>query len=266
MTVFVFDVETSGKPDFKMPADHPDQPYICEIAALLMDGPGSVIGELDTLIKPDRWLIDPETEGIHGISAEMCEANGRPIGEVLVELTRLLDQADVVAGYSVDFDLKMFRGACRRLGMDDRYAAVKDKRFDVMRAVKPLCKIPPTHRMQKRHLRGFKLPKLQEAVEVLLKRSHDGAHRAAADCRATAELYWYVQALDGGDVVTEPAPMKHKLRCQWPMTLNLSSSPGKNGFPKRNCSSASRRSQPTTTWTSSNGQGAFCGGLWRVRS
>ena len=192
-TVFVFDgIETTGKPEFKKPADHPDQPYICEMAALLMDGPGNVIGELDTLIKPDGWLIDPETEGIHGISAEMCEANGRPIEEALVEMTRLMDQADVVAGFSVDFDLKMFRGACRRLGMDDRYAAVKDKRFDVMRAVKPLCKIPPTFRMKKRNLRGFKLPKLSEAVEVLLNRKHEGAHRAMIDCRATAELYWYV--------------------------------------------------------------------------
>ena len=195
MTVFIFDVETTGKPEFKKPADHPDQPYICEVAALLMDGPGSVIGETDTLIKPERWLIDPATEGIHGISAEMCEANGRPIGEVLVDLVRLMDQADVVAGYSVDFDLKMFRGACRRAGMDDRYAVVKDKRYDVMRMCKPLCKIPPTPRMRQK--RGFKLPKLVEAVEILLKRDHEGAHRAMIDCRATAELYWYLQGVIG---------------------------------------------------------------------
>ena len=204
MTVFVFDVETTGKPEFKKPADHPDQPYICEVAALLMDGAGSVIGEIDTLIKPAGWMIDPETEGIHGISAEMCEANGRPIGEVLVDLTRLMDQADVVAGYSVDFDLKMFRGACRRAGMDDRYAVVKDKRYDVMRVCKPLCKLPPTPRMRQK--RGFKLPKLSEAVKILLERDHKGAHRAMIDCRATAELYWYLQALDGSDVVNKPTP------------------------------------------------------------
>ena len=83
MLVFVMDTETTGRPEFKKPADHPDQPYICEMAALLMDGPGNVIGDLDTLIKPNRWLIDPETEGIHGISVEMCEAKGRPIEEAL---------------------------------------------------------------------------------------------------------------------------------------------------------------------------------------
>ena len=204
MTVFIFDVETTtGVPNFKLPADHPDQPYICEVAALLMDGPGSVIGELDTLIKPDGWLIDPETEGIHGISAEMCETRGRPIDEVLVDLTRLIDQADVIAGYSVDFDLKMFRGACRRAGMDDRYAVVKDKRFDVMRACKPLCKIPPTPRMRQK--KGFKMPKLVEAVEILLKRDHKGAHRAMADCRATAELYWYVN----GEAIMKVADKGH---------------------------------------------------------
>ena len=79
MTVFIFDVETTtGVPNFKLPADHPDQPYICEVAALLMDGPGSVIGELDTLIKPDGWLIDPETEGIHGISVRDVRGTMRP--------------------------------------------------------------------------------------------------------------------------------------------------------------------------------------------
>ena len=193
MTVFIFDVETTtGVPNFKLPADHPDQPYICEVAALLMDGPGSVIGELDTLIKPGvaRWEIDGETEAIHHISTYMCKRDGRLIDEVLAELTRLMDQADVVAGYSVDFDLKMFRGACRRASMDDRYAVVKDKRFDVMRAVKPLCKVKPTPGMRQK--KGFKMPKLVEAVEILLKRDHKGAHRAMADCRATAELYWYV--------------------------------------------------------------------------
>ena len=147
MTVFIFDVETTAKPDFKLPADHPDQAYICEVAALLMDGPGSVIGEIDTLIKPGeaRWLIDPGDRGHPWYFEPRCaKCNGRPIGEVLVDLTRLMDQADVVAGYSVDFDLKMYRGACRRAGMDDRYAAVKDKRYDVMRVCKPLCKLPPT--------------------------------------------------------------------------------------------------------------------------
>ena len=75
--------------------------------------------------------------------------------------------------------------------MDDRYAAVKDKRFDVMLAVKPLCKVKPTPGMRQK--KGFKMPKLVEAVEILLKRDHKGAHRAMADCRATAELYWYVK-------------------------------------------------------------------------
>ena len=46
-----------------------------------------------------------------------------------------------------------------------------------------------------RQKRGFKLPKLVEAVDILLKRSHEGAHRAMIDCRATADLYWYLIGL-----------------------------------------------------------------------
>ena len=207
-TVLIFDTETSGKPDFKLPADDPSQPHICEVGALLMTGPDEVVGRISTLIKPEGWEIDAETEAIHGISTAMCRKEGQPASNVIGVLARMIDEADIVAGFNVDFDLKMVRGALRRLGMDDRYDVVKDKKFDVMRACKPLCKIPATNRMRKYNFRGYKLPRLEEACEMLLGRQMQGAHRAMADAAVTAELYWHLNGYDFGnltvpDVVAE---------------------------------------------------------------
>ena len=120
-----------------------------------MDGPGSVIGEIDTLIKPGeaRWEIDGENRGHPSVFRLICaKRDGRPISEVLVDLTRLMDQADVVAGYSVDFDLKMYRGACRRAGMDDRYKRRKGQALRCDAGMQAAVQAPsdPAHAAEER--------------------------------------------------------------------------------------------------------------------
>ena len=47
MRVLVFDFETTGLVNFKLAADHPDQPDIVEIAAVTMTGPDTVTEELE---------------------------------------------------------------------------------------------------------------------------------------------------------------------------------------------------------------------------
>ena len=110
-------------------------------------------------------------------------------------LARMIDCADVVVGYNIEFDLKLFRGGCRRLGMDDRYLATKRKKFDVMQPCKPLCKCPPTDKMIEKNMGHlFKPPKLEEAAKILLGQDIIDAHRAMADVRATAALYWFLRS------------------------------------------------------------------------
>ena len=204
MRILVFDFETTGLIDFKLAADHPDQPDIVEIAAVTMTGPDTVTEELENLILPDDWSIPPEITGaVHGITDEMCEVAGVPLGVALGNLARMIDCADVVVGYNIEFDLKLFRGGCRRLGMDDRYLAVKRKKFDVMQPCKPLCKCPPTDKMIEKNMGHlFKPPKLEEAAKILLGQDIIDAHRAMVDVRATAALYWLLQ---GDKPATAPA-------------------------------------------------------------
>ena len=193
MRVLIFDTETTGIVNFKLPADHADQPDMVEIAAVMMTGPDTVIDEFETLIQPDGWSLSPELTALHGITDDMCNEIGIPLAEALNYLVRLIDRADVVCGFAIDFDLKLVRGACRLNGMDDRYLSIKRKKFDCMQKCRNLCKIPPTDKMMGAGFRSFKVPTLEEASKILLGLDLSEAHQAMVDVKATAALYWMLQ-------------------------------------------------------------------------
>lgn len=52
MNTLVFDTETTGLPLWNDPSDHPDQPYIVDIAASLFDPTGLEIDRFDAIVKP----------------------------------------------------------------------------------------------------------------------------------------------------------------------------------------------------------------------
>lgn len=188
MKLCIWDSETTGLPRFDLPADDPKQPYMCEVAAILVDDQSH--GEIDryeALVTPDGWELSPELTKIHGITTEMCRADGRPIADVLRALHGMMAEADVVLSYGFRFDDKMRRGACRRIGISDLFGTFKWA--CIQPSVSAACGMPATTAMIKAG-RGAqrKTPKLSEAVQILLGESHEGAHRALADARAAARV------------------------------------------------------------------------------
>lgn len=198
MKALVFDTETTGIPLYDRPADHAGQPRVAQLAALLMDG-DEEIGTLDTMIRPTGWTdldranLDKLTH-LHGLDCAKLDAEGREIADVLAEFGKLMDAADVMVAYGIQFDLKLMRGEWRRNGMPDRYQKLPD--FCVMKAVTAICGLPPTEKMLAAGFNKLKSPKLGEAVKIILGRDLEGAHRAINDVRATAELYRWIQGMD----------------------------------------------------------------------
>lgn len=208
MSIFVFDLETSGIPDFRKPADDPAQPRAAQIAGLLIEErdaepapplnlPGvAVIGSMDMAVRPDGWTMDDalaEKMG-HGFTHERLLEIGRPIGDALAQWGGLHDQASLLITWGGAFDLKMMRGELRRAGMNDRYAALP--RIDLMRAASPICALPFANGRG-----GIKLPKLEEAANILLGEIPEGLHNARIDAVTTARIYF---ALKARGVVFEP--------------------------------------------------------------
>lgn len=194
MSILFYDTETSGLPRWDLPADDPTQPRIVDLAGVLFDSEGEELASFEALIKPDGWTIDAKTSEIHGITTAMCERDGIPILEALDRFEALVTQAETIAAYNLRFDEKLLRGERRRAGRPDGFGTVPV--FCCMKGATPLCKIPPTRRMRAAGFDKYKTPNLGEAVKHLLRREHVGAHRAMADARAAAEIYFECRHLE----------------------------------------------------------------------
>lgn len=186
--LLVVDTETTGLPRWDLPADDPSQPRVVDLAGLLCDAGGKEVARFESIVKPDGWTIPDEAAGIHGITTETARAQGRPIAEVIDGFDALLAQASMLVAFNIRFDDKLLRGERRRLGRPDGFGTTRV--FCCMKGATPLCKMPPTSKMVKAGFTKFKTPKLGEAVQILLKRKHVGAHRAMADVVATKDLFF----------------------------------------------------------------------------
>lgn len=186
--ILFFDTETTGIPRWDLPADDPKQPYIVDLAGLLCDDDGNDIDRFEAIVKPEGWTVAEGAAKVHGITTEIATEKGIPIIEALDGFDALVSRAEMIAAFNLRFDDKLLRGARRRLGRPDGFGTVKV--FCCMKGATPLCKMPPTGKMQAAGFDKFKTPKLEEAIRILLGREHVGAHRAMADAVATKDLYF----------------------------------------------------------------------------
>lgn len=199
MRVLFFDTETTGLPLWREPSWNPNQPHIVDIAAELWDDETmTMIGELDSLINPGV-PIPPETSAIHGITDEMVQADGRPAKDVLREFFALVDQAELIVAHSIDFDARLVRIASQRLWNKEWVSPVPT--FCTMKATTDLCKIPKANGM-----RGWKWPKLTEALMHIFGEELDDAHRAKPDMIGCRRIYFHLNPPKIG-----PAPGGEKL-------------------------------------------------------
>lgn len=186
--ILFYDTETTGIPNWRLPADDPSQPYIVDIAGLLCDDDGGEVARFEAIIKPNGWTVHEGAARVHGITTERATAEGIPVEEALDGFDALVARAELLVAFNLRFDDKLLRGARRRCGRPDGFGTIPV--FCCMKGTTPLCKIPPTGKMQAAGFSNFKTPKLEEAVRILLKREHIGAHRAMADAVAARDLYF----------------------------------------------------------------------------
>jgi len=138
-TYCVFDTETSGMFDFRLPADDPSQPRLAQFSGIITDKDMDVLDTFSHLVKPDDWEMSPGAEAVNGLSTEFLMEHGRPIGEVLDIFEELVNSGHHFAAYNAQFDLKVMRGEMRRAGRDDLFT--KTPNVCLMRACASL-KVP----------------------------------------------------------------------------------------------------------------------------
>lgn len=183
--ILVFDTETTGKANFKLAYNHPTQPHLLQLGAVLLDVvERRELAKISILTLPDLWMaIDPGAESTHGISTEVCAQYGVPSTAVYLLFNNLVRQADRIVCHNAAFDVMVMRALGSRLEKIDR---LKDADiFCTMRAMTPVCKPPGPY--------GDKWPKLAEAyAHIMDGAAFEGAHDALSDVLPTIELYYYL--------------------------------------------------------------------------
>lgn len=182
----VFDTETTGKAEFKLPATHASQPDLVQIGALLFDDEWKVRGEINLIVQPNGWIIPKEVSDIHGITQDIADKCGVQRHIAVKAFIALASQATTFVAHNIQFDELIMNVAVFREELVQEFglasSRMKDSKFCTMHAMTSICKIPGRYD-------DFKWPRLQEAFKHAFGKEFEGAHDAMADVRACADIY-----------------------------------------------------------------------------
>lgn len=184
MNALFFDTETTGFYQFKKPAGHPHQPYLVQLAAILVDlDTQEVLEEMDLITRPFGFEIPIQASNIHGITTAIAIEKGVPELEVLDQFQSMLDRAEKLVAHNISFDDVIMKTFYIR--QEREWQPPKDQ-FCTMKSSTSVCRIPAP-----RGRAGYKWPKLMEAYQVLVDTAgFEGAHDALNDVRACRDVYF----------------------------------------------------------------------------
>lgn len=191
--ILFFDTETTGFFQEKLPVDHPDQPYIVQLAAELCNETGAPIAGFSFIIDPGVSIPD-RAASVHGITSEKAAQFGASPEFALSAFTHLYQRADLICAHNIKFDRGVMEAAISR-----HYKKVMPLRkplFCTMEAATPIINIPPTERMIAAGFNKPKPPKLEECIKHFFAEELMGAHDAMADVIACRRVFFHLRSLN----------------------------------------------------------------------
>ena len=183
MIACVFDTETTGVFNRRLPPNHPDQPDVLQVCAMLADE--TKVYSMFNVFIHSETPIPKEAFEVHRIDREMTQRVGITRTAACLLLANYIRTADIIVGHNIDFDISIMRTAMQREKGSGK--VMNKSSFCTMKETTQICKIP--HKTP-RHAEDYKWPSLQEAYKKLVDpRGFEGAHDAFADVTATYEVY-----------------------------------------------------------------------------
>lgn len=183
----MFDCETTSLPLRDEPIDHPDQPGLVQLGAVLFDADRRERASVSLVVNAGMD-VTAESAGIHGIGTGEVVALGVPERGVVGLFSRLLALSDVVVAHNLEFDMLMMVIAAARTGVGLDFGS-RPLRCTMTTAT-PVLGLPATRKMLYAGFNGPKSPRLEECVAHFFGETLEGAHDALVDAKATARVYW----------------------------------------------------------------------------
>lgn len=197
--ILFFDTETTGFFQDRLPVDHPDQPYIVQLAAQLCEDGGGPVSGFSFIVNPGIGVvtIPDRASAVHGITNERAAQFGVSLEFALSAFTHLYQRANLVCAHNIKFDRGVIETAISR-----HYKKVMPLRkplFCTMEAATPVINLPPTERMIAAGFDKPKPPKLEECIRHFFNEDLEGAHDAMADVIACRRVYFHLAALHAAE-------------------------------------------------------------------
>lgn len=194
--ILFFDTETTGFFQDRLPVDHPDQPYIVQLAAQLCEDDGEPVAGFSFIVDPGIGAVSiPErAAAVHGITDEIAVRLGMSAEFALSAFTHLYQRADLVCAHNIKFDRGVIEAAISR-----HYKKVMPLRkplFCTMEAATPIINLPPTEKMKAVGFDKPKPPKLEECIRHFFNEDFAGAHDAMADVTACRRVFLHLKSLE----------------------------------------------------------------------
>jgi DNA polymerase III epsilon subunit-like protein len=178
-----FDTETSDLPKWKLPDEHPSQPWTVQLAAVLSDSE-RIYGSINLIIESEGRPMSPYAQKVHGISTTMADNLGVTELFAAMAFSNLAINAERFVAHNIDFDKRLLRGLYLRGGYKlDLNSFDSAKKNCTMKQSTQFCKLPKSRG-------GYKWPKLTELYQILFEETFEGAHDALVDVMATRRCYY----------------------------------------------------------------------------
>jgi DNA polymerase-3 subunit epsilon len=180
-----FDCETTGLPEVRYfsPEVADKWPRLVQLAWARYDARGNEEESRSFIVRPDGFVIPPDSTRIHGISQARAEQEGRDLGQVLDEFLEAAGAATVLVAHNFDYDRHVVAGELVRTRKPLGFLELSG--ICTMKETTELCALP-------RPGGGFghKWPTLEELHRYCFGFSYEGAHDAAADIGACARAFF----------------------------------------------------------------------------
>lgn len=173
-----FDTETTGLYQHKKNYDHPSQPHMIQLGAILLTEDLRELATFDTIIRPEGFEVPIDSSKIHGITHDMAVKQGVHITVALNIFQGMCAGAEIGVCHNTQFDYGVLMTEIHRNGFDH---FLPEREICTMKSTTDLCQIPGNY--------GFKWPKLIELHEFLFGEGFSGAHSAIEDIRATVRCF-----------------------------------------------------------------------------
>jgi DNA polymerase-3 subunit epsilon len=179
----IFDTETTGMVEWKLPPEHASQPDLIQLGMLLVETDGWVPKARHSMLLrlAEGVTIDPGAREAHGISEEDCAKFGVAPIVACSLFNQLCMQSDVIVAHNMSFDQSIMLTALYRLGgkpnrMEGRrQVCTKEESTDVL-------KLPGKYD-------SYKWPTLAEAYRYFTGEELEGAHDALVDSEACLVVF-----------------------------------------------------------------------------